>query len=56
MESPITSPAPGRVDRILVAPGTQVLPGTPLLTLAPLQGSPAAPHGRGTEQRGAPQS
>ncbi|MFC4032201.1 urea carboxylase [Streptomyces polygonati] len=37
MESPVLSPAPGRVVDILVAPGTQVLPGTALLTLAPLQ-------------------
>jgi urea carboxylase len=36
MESPVTAPSPGRVTQILVAPGTQVLPGTPLLTLAPL--------------------
>ncbi|MYS19546.1 urea carboxylase [Streptomyces sp. DvalAA-14] len=36
MESPVLSPAPGRVVDLLVTPGTQVLPGTPLLTLAPL--------------------
>lgn len=36
MESPVLSPTAGRVAEILVSPGSQVLPGTPLLTLAPL--------------------
>jgi urea carboxylase len=36
MESPIHSPSAGRVAEVLVTPGTQVLPGTALLTLAPL--------------------
>ena len=36
MESPVTAPVAGRVAAVLVAPGDQVSPGTPLLTLAPL--------------------